>query len=88
MDSVSCSPRAVPCLNESSSKKERKWSHRRGHYLPQWRRLNESLHLKVQNKLSRGHLERMLICLIESPSKKKGKFADGTEESTEQFEPQ
>lgn len=32
--------------------------------------LNESLHLKVQNKRSHSHLEGILICLIESPSKK------------------
>ena len=31
--------------------------------------LNKSLHLKVQNKLSHGHLEGTLICLTESPSK-------------------
>ncbi len=36
--------------------------------------LNESLHLKVQNKRSRGHLEGILICLIESPYKTVGKF--------------
>lgn len=35
--------------------------------------LNESLHLKLQNKRSRGHLEGILICLIESPYKKEGK---------------
>ena len=35
--------------------------------------LNESLHLKVQNKRSRSHLEGILICLIESPSQKEGK---------------
>ena len=45
------------CLDEIPSKKEGKWPHRRDHYVPQWRHLNESLHLKVQNKLSRGHLE-------------------------------
>lgn len=37
-------------------------------------RLTESLHLKVQNKLSHGHLEGILICLIEIPSKKVGKY--------------
>ena len=36
--------------------------------------LNKSLHLKVQNKRSRGHLEGILICLIESPYKTVGKF--------------
>ena len=36
--------------------------------------LNESLHLKVQNKRSRSHLEGILICLIESPYKTVGKF--------------
>ena len=61
-------------LNESPSQKEGKWSHRRDHYVPQWRRLNESLHLKVLNKQSCGHLEGILICLIESPYKTVGKF--------------
>ena len=36
--------------------------------------LNESLHLKVRNKRSHGHLEGILICLIESPYKTVGKF--------------
>ena len=61
-------------LNESPSQKEGKWSHRRDHYVPQWRRLNEILHLKVLNKQSCGHLEGILICLIESPYKTVGKF--------------
>ena len=36
--------------------------------------LNESLHLKLQNKRSHGHLEGILICLIESLYKTVGKF--------------
>ena len=39
--------------------------------------LKESLYLKVQNKRSRGHLEEILICLIESPYEKIGKFVLG-----------
>lgn len=38
-----------------------------------YRGLNESLHLKVQNKRSYSHLEGILICLIESPYEKEGK---------------
>ena len=41
------------------------------------RRLNESLHLKIQNKRSHGHLGGILICLIESPYEKIGKFVLG-----------
>ena len=44
--------------------------------------LKESLHLKVQNKRSRGHLEGMLICLIEAPPKRKGNDVTMTEGET------
>ena len=44
----------------------------------EFERLNESLHLKVQNKRSHGHLEGILICLIESPYKTVGKSRQGS----------
>ena len=44
----------------------------------EFERLNESLHLKVQNKRSHGHLEGIVICLIESPYKIVGKSRQGS----------
>ena len=40
--------------------------------------LNKSLHLKIQNKRPHGHLEGILICLIESPYKIVGKSRQGS----------
>ena len=65
------STKAQASLNESPSKKEGKLFVLVFH--ARQAGLKESLHLKVQNKRSRGHLEEYGSVLIESPSKKEGK---------------
>lgn len=73
-------PLALMCAASMKALPKRKGSSRIGRFQCRQQRLNESLHLKVQSKRSRSHLEGILICLVESPYENVEKWIAEAEE--------